>query len=113
MIKKVLRALAFIVEFLIAPAGTNLVGLAMAVAIFVPLGIFIQKFGGRIEGVTEGIVNFIGGGLMLGVDWIYRLVGPHEFYAQELHLLKFDLLSDPKRGGEYSSSLTGFGAFSG
>lgn len=93
MIRKVLRALGFIVETIIAPFGTNLLGLALMLVVFLPLGILIQKFGRRIE----GIVNFIGGGLILGVDWFFRR--PREFYAgQSLSELKWDLLFDPERG---------------
>lgn len=99
MIWKLMRALVFMVETLIAPAGTNLIGFTMAVVIFVPLGIFIQKLGGRIEGVIEGAVNFLGGVLTFGSDWIYRHIGPHEFHAQEAHLLKFDISFDLKKGG--------------
>jgi hypothetical protein len=99
MIWKLMRALVFIVETILAPAGTNLLGLTMAVIIFVPLGIFIQKLGGRIEGVIEGAASFIGGVLTFGIDWIYRHIGPHEFQAQEMRLLKFDILFDLKKGG--------------
>lgn len=96
MMRKILRALGFIVETIIAPMGTNLLGLALALIVFLPLGILIEKFGRRIE----GIVNFIGGCLILGVDWFFRR--PREFYAgQSLSELKWDILFDSERGARF------------
>jgi hypothetical protein len=93
MIRRVLRVLRFIIEFIIAPVGTNLLGLALLLVVFLPLGILMEKFGRRIE----GIVNFIGGGLTFGIDWFFRR--PREFYAgQSLSKLKWDLLFDPEWG---------------
>jgi hypothetical protein len=93
MIRKVLRALAWAIEAIIAPFGTNLLGLALMLIVFMPLGILMKEFGRQIEGV----VNFIGGALVFGVDWFFRR--PREFIAgQSLSELKWDLLFDGERG---------------
>ena len=96
MMRKIRRAVVWVIEAivgLVAPFGTNLLGLALFLIVFAPLGILIEKFGRQIEGV----VNFIGGSLILGVDWFFRR--PREFFAgQSLSELKWDLLFDAERG---------------
>jgi hypothetical protein len=93
MFRKVLRALAWVIEAIIAPFGTNLLGLALMTIVFMPLGILMERFGRQIEGV----LNFIGGAFIFGIDWFFRR--PREFIAgQSLSELKWDLLFDWERG---------------
>ncbi len=92
--RRMLRFLGFIVETIIAPPGTNLLGFTLMLIIFLPLAILIQESGRPIGGV----LTFIGGGLVFGVDWFLRR--PREFYAgQSLSDLKLSLLFDLKKGG--------------
>jgi hypothetical protein len=102
MMMKVLRALVFTIESILAPAGTNLLGLTLALAAFLPLGFFLKKLGANIEGYVEGLVIFIGGCIVFGADWSYRRLGPREFYADEsLERLKYEALFDWKQGARF------------
>jgi uncharacterized membrane protein len=99
MIRKVVRALVFMVETILAPAGTNFLGLAVVLAAFLPLAFFIKKLGANLEGYMEGLVIFIAGGIVFGIDWSYRRLGPREFYADEsLDRLKYEAMFDWNQG---------------
>jgi hypothetical protein len=82
--RKWLPALGFLIQRMDIPflglIGTNLLGLLLAFAAFLPLGFLMQRFGARIEGV----VTFLGGGIVFGADWIFRR--------------KFDILFEEKHG---------------
>jgi hypothetical protein len=64
--------------------------------IFLPLSILIHE-SARSGRPIGGVLTFIGGGLVFGVDRFFRR--PREFYAgQSLSDLKWDLLFDLKKG---------------